>query len=429
MEVPEGQTSTKQTTIPKPLEPTSPTETRRPPPVEPSPTVTTPTEIPKELGPETLLCTYGRRTTSDAVMASDGLCDYAFYDSLYALDKNKLSTLRPFTTDLETFMRRASKYKKTSSGVAFAFEHLNDAERDLKNRSLSPLTVFWWRKIFHAGVLDTPESPKPRQWQHAIAMLKKLDDLLESQRALGHSAITVFTAPFPESDWSLALARYFTKVRFNPDLLIMLGHYPFGDNMIQDCIVMPPTRHPDDAAPDYVLKNYSYDLSNGAFSLREFYANDGSSHGMLSVTLKGRWTEPKTRDAMDFYSPCIYDPSEESFGSYTEVCRHSRYVSWLDYSFSHYAMLARHATKKRAFAYDNEEGIYDKLCKVKEDVQDVSFGIAAYDVDYDDYGNQCESLNLYGRHSRLKALRSIVDYFRTLFDEQFSERVCTSLGA
>ncbi|KAL1427319.1 hypothetical protein MTO96_017607 [Rhipicephalus appendiculatus] len=118
----EGQTSTKQTIVTEPLEPTSSTETRRPPPVEPSPPETTTTEIPKELGPETLLCTYGRRTTSDAVMASDGLCDYAFYDSLYALGQNKLSTSRPFTTDLQTFIRGASKYKKTSSGVAFAFE-------------------------------------------------------------------------------------------------------------------------------------------------------------------------------------------------------------------------------------------------------------------------------------------------------------------
>ncbi|XP_075726042.1 uncharacterized protein LOC142767713 [Rhipicephalus microplus] len=303
-------------------------------------------------------------------MASDGLCDYAFYDSLYTLGQNKLTSSRLFSADLETFIRGASKYKKTSSGMALAFEHLNDAERDLKNVTLTALSFFWWRKIFHVGILNTPELPKPMKWQQAIAVLKELDNRLEPQRELGHIAITVFAAPFPDNDWSLALARYFNKANFYPDLLIMPGHYPFGDNMIQDCLVMPPTRHPDDAVPDHAAKSYSYDL----------------------------------------------------------VCRHSRYTSRLKYSDSHYAMLARHATKKRTFAYDNEEGFYDKICKVKEDVHDVSFGIAAYDVDYDDYGNQCGSLNLYGRHSRLKTLRSIVDYFRTLIDEKFSERVCTSLA-
>ncbi|KAL3197235.1 hypothetical protein MRX96_014844 [Rhipicephalus microplus] len=377
---------------------------------------------------------------SDAVMASDGLCDYAFYDSLYALGQNKLTSSRLFSADLETFIRGASKYKKTSSGMALAFEHLNDAERDLKNVTLTALGFFWWRKIFHVGILNTPELPKPTEWQQAIAVLKELDNRLEPQRALGHNAITVFAAPFPDNDWGALLWRdtynlfhvnvltRSNKANFYPDLLIMPGHYPFGDNMIQDCLVMPPTRHPDDAVPDHATRSYSYDLSNGAFSLREFYASDGGSRGMLSVTLKGRWAEPKERDAMDFFAPCTHDASAESFGSYTEVCKHSRYTSRLKYSNSHYAMLARHATRKRTFAYDNEEGFYDKICKVKEDVQDVSFGIAAYDVDYDDYGNQCGFLNLYGRHSRLKTLRSIVDYFRTLIDEKFSERVCTSLA-
>ncbi|KAL3197205.1 hypothetical protein MRX96_014816 [Rhipicephalus microplus] len=117
-------------------------------------------------------------------------------------------------------------------------------------------------------------------------------------------------------------------------------------------------------------------------AFRKFYASDGGSH--------------------------------EPFGSYMEVCNYSRYAPQLNYSHSHYAMLPRHATRKRTFA-------------VKENVEDVSFGIAAYDVDYDDYGNQCGSLNLYGRHSRLKTLRSIVDYLRTITDEKFNLRVCTSL--
>ncbi|KAH7950241.1 hypothetical protein HPB49_021551 [Dermacentor silvarum] len=384
-------------------------------------------EVVKEaLGIETLLCTYGRRTTSDAVMASDGLCDYAFYDSLYAQGRNKLSTGGQFKPDLQTFMRVAAKYNKTTSGVAFAFDYLQEAENDLKQKNPSPLAVFWSSNIFHVGILDTPRSPKPTKWQQAIVTLKTMHDLLDHQRVLGHRSFTVFAGPFPDDDWSRELARYFSELRFNPDLLIVLGHYRFGDNTIENCTVMPPTRHPDDTF-HVVAEAYRYDLSNGAFSLREFYTSNGVSRGLLSVTMKGRWTEPKTRDAMDFYSPCLYDPSAESFGSYADVCKHTRYADQLKYSASHYAMLARHATDARAFAYDNEEGLRDKLCRVKRDVYDMHFGIAAYDVDYDDYDNHCSSLNMYGPHSRLKALRKIVDYFRGLIDSRFDERACTSV--
>ncbi|KAH6935656.1 hypothetical protein HPB50_007459 [Hyalomma asiaticum] len=111
----EIQTGTKDKAITQPLGPTSSTEEFETSPKLPE------TEAPKMLGPEALLCFYGRRTTSDAVMASDGLCDYAFYDSLYADDRNKLSTGRPFKNDLETFMNVAATYSKTTSGIAFAF--------------------------------------------------------------------------------------------------------------------------------------------------------------------------------------------------------------------------------------------------------------------------------------------------------------------
>ncbi|KAH7950244.1 hypothetical protein HPB49_021554 [Dermacentor silvarum] len=368
-EVTKGQTSTKDATTKQASRPAPSTKKRTPPPTKKAPE-TLPTEAPKALGIETLLCIYGERTTSDAVMARDGLCHYAFYDSLYARARNNLSSGQPFEKDLQTFMRVAAKYNKTTSGVAFAFD----------------------------------------------------------------------------------------KLRFHPDLLIVLGHYQFGDNTVKNCAVMPPTRHPDDDPPDNVAKAYSYDLSNGPFSLREFYATNGVSRGLLSVTMKGRWTEPKTSDAMDFFSPCLYDPSSESFGSYTEValldkalvtssggrpvliakglaarhfvmqvCKHTRYAAELNYSASHYAMLAHQATGGRAFAYDNERGLCDKICRVKREVDDVYFGIAAYDIDYDDYGNYCASLNMYGPHSRLKALRKIVDYFRGLVGGQFDERACTSV--
>ncbi|KAK8759267.1 hypothetical protein V5799_003111 [Amblyomma americanum] len=58
---------------------------------------------------------------------------------------------------------------------------------------------------------------------------------------------------------------------------------------------------------------------------------------------------------------------------------------------------------------------------------DVSFGIAAYDVDFDDYADECPSLDKFGSHSRLKALRRIVDYYKSLASDDFDEKSCNSV--
>ncbi|KAK8772831.1 hypothetical protein V5799_012636 [Amblyomma americanum] len=67
-----------------------------------------------------------------------------------------------------------------------------------------------------------------------------------------------------------------------------------------------------------------------------------------------------------------------------------------------------------------------QLCKVKYQERDVTFGIAVYDVDYDDYDNECGSINKFGENSRLKALRKIVDYCKNLGGQMFNEASCTS---
>ncbi|KAK8787796.1 hypothetical protein V5799_022426 [Amblyomma americanum] len=74
-----------------------------------------------------------------------------------------------------------------------------------------------------------------------------------------------------------------------------------------------------------------------------------------------------------------------------------------------------------------QEYQFDLLCKVKGKVADVIFGIAAYDVDFDDYANECSSLNKFGSHSRLKTLRRIIDYYKSLASDNFDEKLCTSI--
>ncbi|KAH7942874.1 hypothetical protein HPB52_002051 [Rhipicephalus sanguineus] len=323
-ELTEGQTSTKQTTLRKPLEPTLSTQNRRSPSVEPSPPETTPTEIPKA-NREPLVCTMGERLTSVEQFPPDQLCDYIFYDSLYKEgDRNLLPNQTTYSKSLNTFLNDHHGYRHTTLGLGFAFDEL----------------------------------------------------------------------------------------RFTPNLLILFGHYRLGDNFRTNCAIMPPTRHPDDIPPDALLQDYSFDVATPVFSLRKLYDEGTDTRGVVSVTLKGRWAEPQFANDVDFFQPCVPDINLGSFGRITAVCPGGGQLrAQLNYSTEHHAMITYIAYLRRTFVYDDEMAFAEKLCRAKSLAASVPYGIAAYDIDFEDYENRCAHQNRNGAFSRLKALRKVVDYF------------------
>ncbi|XP_037572193.2 uncharacterized protein LOC119454297 isoform X2 [Dermacentor silvarum] len=335
-----------------------------------------------------LVCVMGEKTSSANAFPDDGLCDYIFFDSLYKNGRNMVSRKATYSNSLNTFLNEHPPYQTTSLGVGFSYHYLPMAEEELKGRNPSPLASFWQQDVYHVGILDTPTLMPENQTKAAISTLKEIDSLLETRRQLGKVLISVLAIPDPELDWSLEFAIYFSDVGFTPSMVISLGHYRFGDNTVKNCVIMPPTRHPFDLPPDDIARDYNYDLSTAVFSIRELYHKRASSRGLVSVTMKGRWTVPMSPDHVDFFSRCLSDPSSKSdFGSYTE------------------------------------------LCSAKDQDRELKFGIAAYDIDYDDYENQCGFLNKYGRHSRLKQLKMIIDYFRTQSGPPFNEEACRVFGA
>ncbi|XP_077491760.1 uncharacterized protein LOC144102340 [Amblyomma americanum] len=378
------------------------------------------------VGPEKLFCTYGRRTTSDAVMTSDGLCDVAFYDSIYANNANFLYGGSPFEADLVTFMRAATRYTRTTLGVAFAFQHMDRLGNDLKKTNPGPLELFWQSGIYHTGILDTPANSSRNQMTTAMYRLRELDNLGQSQRALGHQPLTVLAVPAPGRQWMYFLDEEFKRLQFIPNYIVVYGHYQFGDNTVDNCAVMPPTRLSAVALPPQLRTTYLYELTAGPQALREMERKQVPTHALLSVTMKGRWTTVYPGQPLDFFSRCELNPSATSFGSYAEVCKDRNYQYNLRYEPQHFAVLTYESTNRSAFTYDNEDGLAAKLCKVKYQERDVTFGIAAYDVDYDDYANECGSINKFGENSRLKALRKIVDFYKNLGSQMFNEASCTS---
>ncbi|KAL1427105.1 hypothetical protein MTO96_017712 [Rhipicephalus appendiculatus] len=361
-----------------------------------------------------LVCTMGERLTSAEQFPPDNVCDYIFYDSLYKDgDRDLLAHENTFTKSLHTFLHNKHDYRHTTLGLSFAFDFLALAETDLKVRNPSPLAPFWNRGIFHAGVLDPPTWPTPSRTKEAVAIMKNINWLLDTQRDRRHIAITAIAVPKPDLRWTSRYAEEFSELRFTPYLFILFGHYRLGDNFRTNCAIMPPTRHPDDIPPDAILEDYSFDVGTPVFSLGKIYANGTNTRGVVSVTLKGRWAEPQFGDNIDFFKPCVPDIKITSFGRYTTFCHGgARYGAQLNYSTEHHAVITYVANLRRTFVYDDERAFAEKLCRAKSLDPGVPFGIAAYDIDFDDYENKCADRNKNGAFSRLKTLRKVVNYFK-----------------
>ncbi|KAK8787798.1 hypothetical protein V5799_022428 [Amblyomma americanum] len=66
-------------------------------------------------------------------------------------------------------------------------------------------------------------------------------------------------------------------------------------------------------------------------------------------------------------------------------------------------------------SYDKIREVFTllKMCQLKSKNNHLQFGIAVYDLEYDDYNNHCSDLNVYGKFSRLKMVRKVVEYLRS----------------
>ncbi|KAL3197228.1 hypothetical protein MRX96_014837 [Rhipicephalus microplus] len=333
-----------------------------------------------------LVCIMGEGFTSVHQLPQDEVCDYIFYDSLYKNGThNLLSDPSTYSDGLNVFLNNRRGYRHTTLGIGLAFDFLAKANEDLQYaKNPSPLERFWKRSIFHAGILDTPMQPTRNDTRSAIKILERIKRLVDIRR--GVTAITAISVPHPNIAWAASFAEDFRALRFTPSIVISIGHYRRADDKHSVCAIMPPTRHPDDIPPERILRAYDFDL--------------------------GRWTRPVNFRNTGFFGAC--SSVDIPFGSYTEVCPSGGPMSTapLNYSTEHHAMITHISKIRRTFTYDDERAFAEKLCRVKALRTDVPFGIAVYDVDYDDYYNSCYTLNLYRAYSRLKALRKVVNYFK-----------------
>ncbi|XP_077515012.1 uncharacterized protein LOC144125484 [Amblyomma americanum] len=346
-----------------------------------------------------LVCTMGSRTSFLQMFPPDGLCEYIFFDSVEKGNRNPLAFPKRWGNDLRIFITAYARYNTTAFGIGFAYDS-------------SLLESFWRKNIFHFGIVDTAtRNAREADVELALNVLKALNTHAETQRRQGNPSFIFFAGVVFNQNWTNFYNDKFTNI-YKPHLFIAQGHFFYGDNTFSDCRVMPPTAP---TRPQGLGGSYQHDLTLAADSFSKLSSRGLSIIGALSITMKGRWTRTlPVQGPSDFLSGCVHNTSAPSFGRYSEICRNPKYLQ-RSYSQTHDAILAVHDTDNVLFAYDNEVGLCRKLCAVKGTHSGVRFGIAVYDLEYEDFSNACGVFNKYGAFSRVHAIRGILNYFKTRF--------------
>ncbi|KAK8787799.1 hypothetical protein V5799_022429 [Amblyomma americanum] len=131
---------------------------------------------------------------------------------------------------------------------------------------------------------------------------------------------------------------------------------------------------------DMPASGVSHDNIRGVFTLlktdavsalQRIQETGASTKLLVSFSMKGRWTVVKPNFPLELSSECYADQSAKPFGTYVG------------------------------------------MCQLKSQNDRLKFGIAIYDLEYDDYNNSCSDLNIYGAFSRLKMVRKVVEHFRS----------------
>ncbi|XP_070389132.1 uncharacterized protein [Dermacentor albipictus] len=377
----------------------------------------------KPMEPQILLCTYGAKTNASTVFPSDGLCDFIFFDSVYKNDRNFLADSENIGVDLQHFLAVIPNYSKTAFGVGFAFEYRGTLTQDLTRTDPIPLEVFWKHGVYHFGILDVPVfGLKPFYMDDVFTCLKTLDAMSQGQRDSGKAAYIVLSAVPYNAGWVNYVADKMKTV-YRPDLFVSQGHYTYGDNEAITCAVVPPTSL---FRPNKLL-GYAHDLNTAALALQQLESQGASSRWSISVGMKGRLAAPLPKFPLEIFSPCYQNPVAPAFDTYTEVCNNQQLWHKPAYDNEHDTMLTRNTKMNMMFVYDNEQSLCRKLCRVKANYTKLRFGLAAFDLDYEDYSNSCRQDNKFSAFSRLQTLRKLVDYFKDHFEKRIDEPGCIAL--
>ncbi|KAK8757188.1 hypothetical protein V5799_000108 [Amblyomma americanum] len=376
---------------------------------------------------QALLCTYGRLTTRTTKFPPDGLCDYIFYDSMYKHGRDTLTQSYAYSSSMQTVLAKAQSGRnrsKTQFGVGFHYGFSSaistEMARDTARNLLKPMVA---RGVSNFGVIDVPVySFHPLLTDLVFSALRQLSVYVQDIRDQGLASIIVLGSVSSTSLWKAYFKEKF-KNSFKPDIFISHGYQQYEDWERVPCFVTPPTLLTKPRQPHVNI----HDLYDAMAALAAFGVEADAPSLSLSVTMKGRWAELLSNSTPEVFSQCYQKPPPLLPPRYMDLCRTPPYSNNLAYDRPHYAMRTYDSHTGHIFVYDNEQSLCEKLCLAKANYTQVQFGLAVFDLDYEDADNLCSALNRFGKFSRLNTMNRLLEFFTHQYNDRTKEAVCSEI--
>ncbi|KAK8757189.1 hypothetical protein V5799_000109 [Amblyomma americanum] len=347
--------------------------------------------------------------------------------TMYKHGRDTLTQRYGFTTALKTFLAHAQSSGNRSTtqfGVGFNNGYVTKLSRDIATDFtrdlLKPMVA---RGVFHFGVIDVPVYTFKAAGTDAVFnALRQLSVYVQDIRDQGLASNIVLGSVSSTSLWNDYFENKF-KDSFKPDLFISHGYQLYEDWERTPCFVTPPTLLTKPPQPDVNI----HDLHDALATLAAFGAEVGAPSLSLSVTMKGRWSELLSNSTPEVFSGCEEKRPPALLGRYADLCRTAAYSSNFEYDPASYAMRTYNSQTGHIFVYDNEQSLCEKLCLAKANYTQVQFGLAVFDLDYEDGANACPALNRFGSFSRLKVMNRLLEFFTHQYNVRTKEAECSEI--
>ncbi|KAL1487341.1 hypothetical protein MTO96_031017, partial [Rhipicephalus appendiculatus] len=363
----------------------------------------------------TVVCTVSNQVRPEkSAYPVDGVCDLLFFDSFYKDNKNVLAnSIGKFEANARSFLYHASLARATESGISLAFTNTTSKADFLTEKFYEGAIGVLYFNVTHYGFLNLyGEFSTPTAVRDALLVLKALYFRLKYVNNNRSFYVLGLSIDFAEEYTTVDVMR----TVFVPSMFIAIGHISYSDASFPDCRILPPSirRFPINLSSRF-NRSYGHTLNDTLPILDLVRKSHPNLPLFISVGLSGRNYAPKLvedvrkryvpfQDCKNFLGPYFEDPAN--------VCPSVAGADWeiKDSTFYGYRSLVNQKLK-RTFTFDTERTLKAKVCEIKGNLLNVSFGVAAYDVDYDSNPRGCHEVEIEpGAFNRLSAIRPLSNF-------------------
>ncbi|KAL1483092.1 hypothetical protein MTO96_002162 [Rhipicephalus appendiculatus] len=230
---------------------------------------------------------------------------------------------------------------------------------------------------------------------------------------------------FTEFGMSLSL-----ETIFKPHLFISMAHISYRDAERPDCMILPSSVH---HYPPGVTPTYGHTMNDSLALLRYLEDQQVFVSMAVGVTMKGRVYKPRNfsyPQSYNVFKSCMAHSGTQDFTP-ADGCPHGfpgGLAANYEYNSTFFAEYAYDRSIEIVMVFDGKKGIKEKLCDLKQHYLSLSYGIAAYDVDFDSNRHSCEWFGIDGPYNRIDFLKRLRDFIALNYTGAASKARCDQVS-